>query len=53
MTFKEWLDEIEAFSTRGERLSDECHYGVTYDVAFKWVKAAYEVGYKQGQEDGS
>ena len=46
MTFKEWMDEIENFSTRLERMNAD----IGFD-GYKWVKAAYEQGYKQCADD--
>lgn len=38
-SFDEWLDEIENFSTRRERLLDELG-----GAALPWVKAAWDLG---------
>lgn len=48
MTFDEWLDEIENFGLRRERLGEELPES---DVLIKWLRAAYEVGYEQGKKD--
>lgn len=50
MTFDGWLDEIEVFSSRYERLiSDFCN--MDYDEKERlllWMKAAYDVGFEEG-----
>lgn len=50
MTFDEWLDEIEVFSSRYERLvSDFCD--MEYEdkgLLLIWLKAAYDVGFEEG-----
>jgi len=51
MTFNEYLNEIENFSTRGERLADDCRNGMTYAMALEWVEAAYRVGYRAAMDD--
>jgi len=51
MTFNEYLNEIENYSTRGERLADDCQNGMTYAMALQWVEAAYRVGYMAAKED--
>jgi len=51
MTFDEYLNEIENYSTRGERLADDCQNGMTYAIALQWVEAAYRVGYMAAKED--
>lgn len=52
MTFDEWLNEVEVYSTRVERLMEELGPPF-YDthILLKWLKAAYKVGYEQGLED--
>ena len=46
MEFEEWLDEIEGYGTRRERLGEELPVS---DALIKWLRAAYEVGYEQGR----
>ena len=46
MTFEEWLDEIECFGTRYERLTSELPVS---DSLILWLRAAYDVGYEAGQ----
>ena len=55
MTFKEWLHEIENFSTRSERLIDDLagYQSGDEDIVYKWLKAAYDVGYEAGEEIGN
>lgn len=55
MTFEEWLDEIEVYSTRMERLMDDINSpDPTFrDLILKWLRAAYEVGYAHGRDVGS
>ena len=50
MTFDEWLDEIEVFSSRRERLFEELldYQGDNPEVVLKWLEAAYNVGYDEG-----
>ena len=48
MKFEEWLDEIECYGSRQERLGEELPVS---DALIKWLRAAYEVGYEQGKKD--
>lgn len=48
MTFDEWLDEIEVFSSRYERLAGDLPVS---DTLINWLRAAYEVGYEEGQKN--
>lgn len=47
MKFEEWLDEIEVFSARWERLhSDFPNLDINErEILIKWLRAAYDVGY--------
>ena len=47
MKFEEWLDEIECYGSRQERLGEELPVS---DVLINWLRAAYEVGYEQGKK---
>ena len=50
MTFQEWLDEMEGYSARWERLYyelPECDE----DTLTKWLRASYDVGYEEGRKD--
>lgn len=58
MTFDEWLDEIEAFSTRRERLNEDVDFAavmlgnLSHNLArrrmYNWLEAAYNVGRAAG-----
>lgn len=48
MKFQEWLDEIENYGSRQERLGEELPIS---DTLINWLRAAYEVGYEQGKLD--
>lgn len=52
MTFDEWLDEVENFSSRAERLLAEFEYAEDGHRFIKWLKAAYDVGYNAGKDKG-
>ena len=47
MTFDEWLDEIECYGSRRERLGEDL---VVSDALIVWLRAAYDVGYEAGQQ---
>jgi hypothetical protein len=46
MTFDEWLDEIEVFGPRLERLHEDLndYQGDNIEIVLKWLQAAYDVG---------
>ena len=47
MTFDEWLDEIEVYSTRRERLIEGLvTYRDDHEFVIKWLRAAYDEGVK-------
>ena len=58
MTFDEWLNEIENFSPRIERLEAEVDFAsvmtgnMSHNLArrrmYDWLEAAYKVGYEAG-----
>lgn len=51
MTFNEWLNEVEVYSTRKERLIEGLDtYVNDTEFVIKWLEAAYNVGYKAGFE---
>lgn len=55
MTFNEWFDEIELFSTRNERFFNDLDHhkeGVkgSYGRMVSWLEAAYQVGLEQGKK---
>lgn len=52
MTFGEWLDEIEVYSSRAERLQCDFENTMDYPMLVKWLKAAYGVGNKHGFDSG-
>lgn len=41
----EWLDEIEVFSLRRERLYEDFPEVEDMEKLLKWLEAAYNVGY--------
>jgi hypothetical protein len=55
MTFDEWLDEIEVYGSRMERLMDDINspHPSYNDLILKWLRAAYDVGYEEGKVVGS
>ena len=44
MSFSEWLNETENYSTRFERLLDEFEEVKDVQKLLRWLEAAYEVG---------
>lgn len=49
MTFEEWLDEIEVFSTRRERLLESFENNPSYSTIEAWLYAAYMVGHDEAR----
>lgn len=59
MTFDEWLNEIEVFSARRERLNEDVNFeavmtgNMSHSLAqsrmYVWLEAAYNVGYEAGK----
>lgn len=51
MTFDNWFNEVEGYALRSERFYEDLDYyrGDNPQVVLRWLKAAYEVGYKHGQ----
>lgn len=50
--FDTWFEEMEGFSFRSERFYDDFDYAAKtkdYKMIIKWLQAAYEVGYEDGQ----
>lgn len=47
MNFSEWLNQIENFSTRAERLYGDIEDGDP-ETIMRWIRAAYEVGFENG-----
>jgi hypothetical protein len=49
MTLDEWLNEIEVFSSRWERLEEDVNYHNTaLRNIYAWLEAAYAVGHNAG-----
>jgi len=63
MTFDEWLNEVEVYSTRQERLESdvdlkaiemgELSYTVARERMYEWLEAAYSVGREAGYDAGA
>lgn len=57
MTFDDWLDEIEGFGLRRERLHiDLDMVGVPGDARTRilsWLRAAYDVGHDEGASEAN
>ena len=53
MTFEEWLNEIEVFGVRLERLYEDLndYQGDNIEIVTRWLKAAYDVGYEAGKNN--
>jgi hypothetical protein len=51
MTFDEWLDEIEVFASRLERLYGDFPEVEDREKLLKWLEAAYNVGYDRAKEE--
>jgi len=53
MTLNDWLREVEAFSTRGERLHRTFAHMDMHDwkALMEWLEAAYEAGYQEGRKE--
>lgn len=50
--FVDWFEEMEGFSFRSERFYDDFDYAAKmkdYQMIVKWLQAAYDVGYEDGQ----
>lgn len=50
--FVDWFEEMEGFSFRSERFYDDFDYAAKmkdYKMIVKWLQAAYDVGYENGQ----
>lgn len=46
MKFHEWLEQVEIFSSREERLMDMLDNNYRYSTVLAWLEAAYNVGYE-------
>ena len=53
MSFNRWLEGVETYSTRLERLhATFAHYDKNdWNALMRWLDAAYEVGYHDGKLD--
>lgn len=51
--FNEWLNEIEGFGLRLERLYEDLndYQGDNIEIVLKWLEAAYNVGYEDGRKN--
>lgn len=54
-TFTDWLEETENYGLRIERFINDCDHhreGSTHsnERMIQWLRAAYEVGFKDGQD---
>jgi hypothetical protein len=50
--FEDWFEEMEGFAFRSDRFYDDFDFAAKtndYGVIVKWLQAAYQVGYKDGQ----
>ena len=52
MSFNEWLNEIEVYGLRLERLVADLP-NTNLQNLVKWLEAAYTVGYEEGKKDGT
>lgn len=46
MTFEDWLNEIENYSCRQERILTELDDCRRTGILLSWLRAAYDVGYE-------
>lgn len=53
MTFDQWLNEVENWSTRGERLDDTFGYLTPsqFKDVYEWMRDAWCVGYNHRNEE--
>lgn len=53
MTFDEWMYEIEAFSSRRERLYEDLndYQGDNIEIVDEWLEAAYNTGKSAGLQE--
>jgi hypothetical protein len=51
MTFNEWLNEIEGFGLRRERIHDDLviNRDIEWRDVKEWLEAAYDAGYSHAQ----
>jgi hypothetical protein len=46
MTYNEWMNETENYSTRYDRFLEEWDNGMSVERMQEWLKAAYDMGLK-------
>ena len=53
MTFNDWLQEIEAWSARIERLHSSFAHMDSHDwkELMEWLEVAYRIGYLEGRKE--
>lgn len=57
MKFEYWIEEIEAISTRSEKIYKEVLYfknnqdADNLEIILDWLKSAYEAGYEAGKNN--
>jgi hypothetical protein len=44
MTYNEWMNEIENYSTRYDRFLEEWDNGMSVERMQEWLKASYDMG---------
>lgn len=52
-SFNDWFEEMEEYSFRSDRFYDDFDFAAAtndYPMIVKWLKAAYEKGYDDGQK---
>lgn len=53
MTFNEWLNEGESWGMRRERMLEDIQVDPdNMNSLFKWLEAAYDVGYDERHHEG-
>lgn len=50
LTFEEWLDEQEGYSSRWERFLDDLREPIVVSEVVKWLESAYNEGYSHCYE---
>jgi hypothetical protein len=49
MTYNEWMNEIENYSTRYDRFLEEWDNCMSIERMEEWLKAAYDMGLENNQ----
>jgi len=49
MTYNEWMNEIENYSTRYDRFLEEWDNGMSVERMEEWLEAAYNMGLEHNQ----